>query len=132
MRLFILHNPTVFSNDRIMKKYLNLFFGAAVGFLNGLFGSGGGTVAVPCLEKSGVEPKKAHAASVALIFVLSIVTAVVYFFNGKLDFNGALQYIPYGLIGAVIGALLLRKIPDKMIRKIFGVLIIASAIRMFI
>ena len=63
---------------------------------------------------------------------MSIVTAVIYFINGKLDFDGALQYIPYGLIGAVIGALLLKKIPDKLIRKIFGVLIIASAIRMFI
>lgn len=115
-----------------MKKYINLFFGAAVGFLNGLFGSGGGTIAVPCLEKSGVDTKKAHAASVALIFVLSLITAVVYFINGKLNFEVALQYIPYGLIGAVVGAILLGRISNKLIRKIFGALIIASAVRMLI
>ena len=115
-----------------MMKYLYLIFGAVVGFLNGLFGSGGGTLAVPCLEKNGIEPKKAHAASVALIFILSLVTAVVYLINGKLDFNSAGEYIPYGLIGAVAGSFLLGKLPDKIIRKIFGALIIASAIRMLI
>ncbi len=115
-----------------MKKYIELIFGGVCGFLNGLFGSGGGTVAVPAFEKNGTEPKKAHASSVALIFVLSLVTAVVYLINGKLDFSAAWEYIPYGLIGAVLGAVLLKKTPDKLIRKIFGVLIIAGAVRMLI
>ena len=115
-----------------MKKYIELIFGGICGFLNGLFGSGGGTVAGPAFEKNGIEPKKAHASSVALIFVLSLVTAVVYLINGKLDFAAAWQYIPYGLIGAVLGAVLLKKIPNKLIRKIFGVLIIAGAVRMLL
>ena len=65
-------------------KHAHLLYGSICGFLNGLFGSGGGTVAVPAFEKNGTEPKKAHASSVALIFVLSLVTAVIYLMNGKL------------------------------------------------
>ena len=78
-------------------KHAHLLYGSICGFLNGLFGSGGGTVAVPAFEKNGTEPKKAHASSVALIFVLSLVTAVIYLMNGKLDFGTAWEYIPTGL-----------------------------------
>ena len=74
-------------------KHAHLLYGSICGFLNGLFGSGGGTVAVPAFEKNGTEPKKAHASSVALIFVLSLVTAVIYLMNGKLDFATALSKI---------------------------------------
>ena len=97
-----------------------------------LYGSGGGTVAVPAFEKNGTEPKKAHASSVALIFVLSLVTAVIYLMNGKLDFGTAWEYIPYGLIGAILGSFLLGKIPDRLIRIIFGLLMIASGVRMIL
>lgn len=132
VRLFNLHKPTINAKTTDMNKYIGLIYGAICGFLNGLFGSGGGTVAVPAFEKNGAEPKKAHASSVALIFVLSLVTAVVYLINGKIDFTAAWEYIPFGLIGAVLGAVLLKKIPDKLIRKMFGILIIAGALRMLI
>ncbi len=132
VRLFILHKSCDNAENTYMKKYTELIYGGICGFLNGLFGSGGGTVAVPAFEKNNVEPRKAHASSVALIFILSLVTAVVYLINGKLDFGTSLEYIPYGLIGAVLGALLLRKMPDRIIRIVFGILIIASAVRMLI
>lgn len=115
-----------------MKKALNYFFGMLCGFLNGLFGSGGGVVAVPCLEKSGAEPKKAHATSVALIFILSLFTAIMYFFEGKLDLMTAWEYIPYGLLGAVTGSILLKKIPNSILRRVFGVVILIGAIRILL
>lgn len=115
-----------------MKKAINFILGAVTGFLNGLFGSGGGVVAVPCLEKSGAEPKKAHATSVALIFGLSVITAVAYLLGGRLDFGLAWRFIPYGLIGAVIGTFLLKKIPNSLLRRIFGIIIIAGAVRILL
>ena len=44
--------------------------GAATGIANGLFGSGGGIIAVPMLQKSGMKAKEAHAASLALTLPL--------------------------------------------------------------
>lgn len=110
-----------------MKKF---FSGALCGFLNGFFGSGGGVIAVPVLEKEGCKPNEAHATSVALIFVLSLITAIFYGFSGNLDFKTAFNYIPFGLAGALCGSIFLKKIRADWLKRIFGGIITAAALRM--
>ena len=112
-----------------MKKW---FLGLVCGFLNGLFGSGGGIAAVPLLESTGIEARKSHATSVALIFAISLATTVAYMLNGQLDFSMAASYIPYGLIGAVVGSVILKKISNSPLRRIFGFIVLASAIRLLL
>ena len=109
-----------------MKDFLK---GMLCGSLNGFFGSGGGVIAVPVLERDGCSSKQAHAGSVALIFVLSLVTTAAYWLNGGLDFGIAWQYIPWGLGGAVAGAFFLRRINSVWLHRVFGLLIIAAAVR---
>ncbi len=115
-----------------MKKLINASIGFVSGILNGLFGSGGGVAAVPLLEASGLEAKKSHATSVALIFLLSIISVIIYGFNGNLDYETALKYIPYGLVGAVLGAVLLKKVPNSLLRRIFGGVILISAVKILL
>ena len=55
---------------RINKKCFNALTGIAVGICNGFFGSGGGMIAVPMLEKGGSE---------AITLPLSIVSGLVFF-----------------------------------------------------
>ncbi len=110
-----------------MKKLLK---GLLCGGLNGFFGSGGGVIAVPLFEGEGVEAQKAHATSVAFIFVLSLITTVSYWLNGGLDFALAWDFIPWGAAGAVAGSLLLRKISSVWLHRVFGALIIAASLRM--
>lgn len=112
-----------------MKKF---FMGIICGLLNGLFGSGGGVAAVPLLESSELEPKKSHATSVALIFILSLATTISYFLADNLDFGLAWQYMPYGIVGAVIGAILLKKIPNSLLRRIFGGIMLFAAFRIMV
>lgn len=107
----------------------NFFKGLLCGGLNGFFGSGGGVIAVPVLQHDGCTAREAHACSVALIFVLSLVTTAAYWFNGNLDFGAAWQYVPWGLGGAAAGSLFLRKISSVWLHRIFGLLIIAAAVR---
>ena len=102
------------------------------GGLNGFFGSGGGVIAVPLFERDGCTAQQAHAGSVAFIFVLSLMTTLFYQLNGGLDFALAWDYIPWGVIGAVAGALLLRKISSVWLHRIFGLLIIAASVRMLV
>lgn len=102
------------------------------GLLNGLFGSGGGLAAVPLLEALGTEPKKSHATSVAIIFVMSLISAIGYFLGGAVDLSLTLSFIPGGIIGVIFGSLALKSIDNSLLRRIFGALLIYSGIRIFL
>lgn len=108
----------------------DFFKGMLCGGLNGFFGSGGGVVAVPVLEHEGCEAKQAHATSVALIFVLSLVTAISYGVSGSLDIAAAWEYIPWGLGGAVAGSIFLRRISSVWLHRVFGAIVCIAAVRM--
>lgn len=108
-----------------------LAIGLATGLVNGLFGSGGGTIIVPALVfLIGLNDYKAHATAISIILPLSIVSTIIYLINGSVPLKTVLLVISGGLVGSFIGAKTLNKIPVTILRKIFGSVIIYSAIRM--
>jgi uncharacterized membrane protein YfcA len=107
-----------------------LLGGAATGFLNGLLGAGGGIVAVPSLKAAGTKGNKAHACSIAVIVPLSAFSAALYLINGSVKLIDALPFVPWGVIGAVLGALVLKKIPSKWLKRIFGVFVLWAGVRL--
>ena len=113
------------------KTWFYCLIGAAAGFLNGLFGAGGGTVVVPLLEMTGLESKKSHATSIAIILPLSVFSACVYLWGTSPHWGEALSYLPLGAAGAAAGAWLLKKIDNSLLRRIFGGVILASAARLW-
>lgn len=105
--------------------------GLATGLINGLFGSGGGTLVVPALVfLLGIEDYKAHATAISIILPLSIISSYIYFKNNIIRFDIGLTIILGGVIGSILGAKLLNKVPIPILRKIFGSVIIYTAIRM--
>lgn len=104
--------------------------GALAGFVNGLLGSGGGMIAVPALEKSGMSAKESHSGSIAVILPLSIFSACMYVTGDRVELTDALPYIPAGVIGAFFGAWLMKKISSDLLRRIFGAFAIWAGIRM--
>ena len=102
-----------------------------MGICNGFFGSGGGMIAVPMLEKGGSEAKKAHATSIAITLPLSIISGLVYFKGGSLDIWQAVKFIPLGLAGAAVGAMLMKKLSSSLLKRIFGLLTIIAGVRIF-
>lgn len=121
---------TLFAENTFMKNLKYAGLGFISGIVNGLFGAAGGVIAVELLKRSGIKPKKAHATSIAIILALSIVSAIMYLFKGALEWQTALKYIFGGLAGALVGATALKKVPNTLLRRIFGVIIIISAVRM--
>lgn len=116
----------------IKKRWRAAAAGFAAGFLNGLFGSGGGMAAVPVLKKSGLSVKEAHAASVLMMAVLSVLSAYLYLSTGRLDLNEAAAFIPGGIVGGVLGSLLFSKIKAEALGKIFGGFVIFAAVKILI
>ena len=118
-----------------MKKKIKwhlVFLGVIGGFLNGLFGAGGGTVVVPMLKKEGYSQKQAHATSVAIILPITIVSASFYLFRDPVPFKEIYPFVIGGIVGAPVGAYLLKKIDVKWLKRIFGVLILIMAVRMIL
>lgn len=110
-------------------KYCGI--GVVAGIANGLFGSGGGTIAVPAMVLMlHEEDRTAHATALMIILPLTIVSACFYINSNFIDWGITLKAMLGGVVGGAIGALLLHKCPVRFIRIIFGVLMIVASFRM--
>ncbi len=114
------------------KKFLpkDALIGSVIGIVNGFFGAGGGLVCVPLLNNSGMERKQSHANAVAVIFPITLISAVGYLLQGKVTVGEALIYIPTGLIGAAVGTFILKKISPNLIKKVFGIFMVWAGWRL--
>ena len=116
-----------------MKNLTKIILGGALtGTLNGLFGSGGGVAAVLVLKKMfGCNAKESHATAILIILPLSITSIIVYFMKANISAHTAIYTSIGGVLGGLLGAKLLKKLKSKWITKIFGIVMIAGALRMF-
>ncbi len=111
-------------------NFKSLLLGTAVGFVNGVFGAGGGMLAVPLLKKSGLDQKGAHANAVAVILPITVISAILYVTKGNVTLKDSFAYIPTGLIGSVIATFLLKKFSNKWLQKIFSLFMIYAGVRL--
>lgn len=108
-----------------------ILLGLITGVINGVFGSGGGTILVPGMFfLLKVSEHKAHATAISVILPLSIMSTIVYVKYGIIVWNVTLKVILGGIVGGYIGARLLNKIPGNILRKVFALFMIIAAIRM--
>lgn len=114
-----------------MKDFLKKAFGGIfIGFINGMFGAGGGMVAVPLLNALDFKGKDAHTASVAVILPLSVITLIMYIFSERVALSDGVGYILPGIIGAATGTFIISKISSIQLKRVFGVLMVIAGIRL--
>lgn len=86
---------------------MNLFFlvgiGAAVGFLSGMFGVGGGFLLTPLLIFSGVPAPVAVASVTGQVVAASTSGALSYYRRGQIDLHLAAYLITASVVGAIVG-----------------------------
>ena len=112
-------------------KYKSAAIGIITGFINGLLGSGGGTVVVFCMERFlKIESHKAHATAIAIILPLSLLSLIIYMFKGEVLWQTAFFTSLGGVAGGFAGAKLLNRISGRRLHQIFGIAMIAAAFRM--
>lgn len=93
--------------------FIFLGMGAAVGFLSGMFGVGGGFLMTPLLIFSGIPPAVAVATEANQIVASSFSGALVHFRRKSIDFKLGTLLLCGGLVGSLTGVLLfqfLRKV----------------------
>ena len=119
--------------SKILNFIKCVFIGIVTGTANGLFGSGGGTVAVPAMvHLLGADEHKAHATAISVILPLTLVSSVFYILKGHVDWEMTLNVTVGGIAGGYIGARLLNICPENTLRKIFAIFMIAAGVRMII
>ena len=114
------------------KYVIVLICGLFVGFINGFFGGGGGMLVIPLLTFLGLEEKNAHATALLCILPISVASAVVYIVKGNINY-AELGFASLGFIlGGIVGALLLKRTNNKVLRIIFSLIMIAVGIKILI
>ncbi len=96
--------------------------------LAGFLGIGGGIILVPML--AGVlclNQHKAHGTSLAIIIPIAMMGALVYGLRGDVSWEWVATIGAGSVIGAIVGAKLMMKMPPHRLRQIFGVYAIAIA-----
>ena len=98
--------------------------GAAAGIVCGLFGGGGGMLAVPLLQKSGLSSRQTFATSLGVILPLTVASLIVALFRQGFDWQVAWPYLVGGGIGGFIGGRFFKNIPTLWLHRVFGVLLL--------
>ena len=116
-----------------VKKIYIVIFGALIGVINGFFGGGGGMVVVPVLNKLfGMEQKKAQATALFVILPISLVSTIVYLCHSSISFAQGWPVIVGIVVGGIVGATLLNKMNNKVIKGIFIFFMLLGGIGMLI
>lgn len=108
---------------------MNFLIGTLLGFLSGL-GIGGGSLLILWLTLV-LDMEQAAARSVNLLFFLPAAAVACYYRKkqGTLDVKKMLPAIGAGCIGAFLGTRLGGKLDTTVLKKSFGVLLLATGIR---
>ena len=121
------------TNEKLRReRWREAAAGAVCGLLNGLFGSGGGVVAVMFLRSIIGDETRAHATATLTMLLMSSVSLALYAAYGLVDWGSGLMFVPGGFAGALIGGSLLKKIKSQKLRKLFGGVLCASGVVMLL
>ena len=108
-----------------------LAIGLGGGLLSGLLGVGGGIVMVPLLVLwARYGQRDAHAASLAAIIPISIAGIATYGIAGQVRIGPAIALTAGSVVGARLGAGLLTRIDERLLKAVFGVFLLGVAILM--
>ena len=105
--------------------------GVAAGLLSGLFGVGGGIVMVPMLVAwFALDQRRASATSLLAIVPIATASAAGYAVAGNVDLAAGVVLLVGAILGGQLGAWLLPRTPIPTLQLWFGLLSLATAIKL--
>lgn len=109
-----------------------MIIGILSGFLAGVFGVGGAIIVIPALVFIlGLSQHDAQGTSLAFMLPpVGILATWNYWKAGHVNWKFALILSLTFVVGAYLGSQLSVNISDKLLRRIFGVLLIIIALKM--
>ena len=110
-----------------------IFIGLTAGILSGMIGLGGGVVMIPMMVMMlAMDQKMAQGTSIAIMLPpIGILAVYNYYKEGYVNIKFAAVIAAAFIIGGFFGSKLAIALPSEMIKKIFAVLLVAIAVKMF-
>ncbi|WP_290996698.1 sulfite exporter TauE/SafE family protein [Gordonibacter sp.] len=110
-----------------------LLIGAAIGLgaglASGYVGVGGGFIMVPLmLSLVGISMKQASGTSLIAVMLLAIPGVIEQGILGNINYMAGIAVAIGSIPGAILGARLVRIVPERMLRFIFGGFLIVAAV----
>lgn len=103
--------------------------GLVAGFASGYVGVGGGFLMVLLfISLLGITMKKASGTSLIAVVILAIPGVITQTLHGNVDFVAGIAMAIGSIPGALIGASLIRYIPERKMRFLFGFFLLFAAI----
>ena len=120
------------SSDDSPLSRKQLLQGAAIGLIAGLasgyVGVGGGFIMVPLmLSIIGIPMRKASGTSLIAVMILAIPGVIEQGIIGNINYLAGIAVVIGTIPGAVIGAKLVTKVPERTLRLLFGCFLIVAA-----
>jgi hypothetical protein len=108
--------------------------GAVAGILCGLLGVAGGVVIVPVLtwRRIGMTRAEASGTTIAAVLPVSVVAAVTYAGLHNVDVRAASAIVPGAAAGVITGSVLAGRVRAPVLRSLFNLVLLATAVRLLI
>jgi uncharacterized membrane protein YfcA len=136
--LVLKHIFTKFNLNRMIMALTTLFVLLAIGIVAGAFagllGVGGGIVLIPALVFfMGMGQQTAQGTSLAMMLPpIGILAAFNYYKAGHVNIKYALILAAAFIIGSYFGSKIAVSIPQLLMKKIFGVILLLVAVKMLL
>ena len=107
--------------------------GLAGGTFSGLTGVGGGAIMVPLMTgQLRLSQHRAHGTSLAIITLVAVAGALVYWRAGNVDWRLVLALTPGAVAGVYVGARAMVRVPALQLRLLFGAFLFFVAFRQLV
>jgi len=109
-----------------------LVIGIITGVMAGMLGIGGGLVVIPALVMvMGMSQQTAQGTSLAMMLPpIGVLAAYNYYKAGHVDIKIALILAIAFIAGSYFGSKLAIRLPQELMKKIFGIFLLLVAIKM--
>ena len=108
---------------------IGALIGMAAGVASGYVGVGGGFLMVPLMVSIfGLPMKKASGTSLIAVMILAVPGVIEQGILGNINYLAGLILAAGSIPGAILGANLIRYVPERVLRAAFGIFLIFAAI----
>lgn len=108
--------------------------GILTGFMAGMLGIGGAIIMIPAMIfLLGLSQQTAQGTSLAVMLPpIGVIAAYNYYKAGEVNFKYALILAAFFIVGSYFGSKLAVNVPQTILKKIFGVLLLLVAAKMLL